>query len=214
MLARLAHAIEQRTGHATAVDGKNQSFCKKRDRCAAEIFDNSGAAGIVFVRAFAVPTRIRVMTELHDRGDRVVRMAQVDLAHPSELWSSGLDALATALFPYPRDLTPPIEPEGALPLAAGPGPDLRGTAPEPSRLRWPWWLIGSGIAMGGAAIWVGLADGADGPAVPASAQRAARLSAYRMGSTGGGTSGVPAGVLGGAAMILVIGGIAMLTATE
>lgn len=100
ILAHLSVAVERRIGDAPAAQpylpGEE---CLQKDRCAATIREITGAPDILFLRIFAVPSKLRVYAELVDLTSQERKRALLDLSRDPRNWSFSMDALATALFP-------------------------------------------------------------------------------------------------------------------
>jgi len=155
LLANLASAVEDRTGSAPAVQPYDATMpCA--ESCVLEIAARAGARELVSVRILAVPSKIRVIAELRDRDLRVLRRAQVDLAHEQAQWPSSLEAVALALFPMTaRQQNSSGEPRAKRGLDLDPRADVVSNDDDASR-RWPWWLVGGGALAGGVAIVLGV----------------------------------------------------------
>jgi hypothetical protein len=190
----LARGIEAATGASVAIDDHLwQSECKSEDRCAAEIRARTGAGELVFVSAFATPSRIRVLVERSEK-----RSAQADLLRDRSAWPRVLSGFAEILFADGRRLlstAPAIE-------AAAPQAESARASVLPGYL-----AFGGAAILGGVGVAFRLSSNAaaarvDNLSVPTEALAAERDRAR--------SDGVVSNLLIGGAAVLVASGVVYL----
>jgi hypothetical protein len=137
ILAAFSRAIETRSGRKGSID---LAGCKKKDRCAAELAERSGAEDVVFVRMIGVPTRVRILVERQPQKTA----AEADLPRSRDGWEPVLAGLAEALFPEAK-------PRSETVATVGPKPEPPRVKPEPapavepeSSSLLPWIAFGAG----------------------------------------------------------------------
>jgi hypothetical protein len=157
LLSALASAVERRTGESSEVEPFRGSPCDRRDRCAGEVFAQSGATRVILMRAYAVPSKIRVLIELRDRDGRMLRSSHADILHDRTQWRDSFDALALALFPSSKPALE-VRPDPNRAVDHGTRASLEPVALQQaeSRPRWAWLLVGASSLPLGAAVALGV----------------------------------------------------------
>lgn len=134
----LAQAIQAHTGHAVVIDDPLWPSCGAEQGCLDQILARTRTRNVVLLRAYAGPTRIRLVAE---RAPRIAH-STVDLPLAEEGWTQPLEAMAATLFPdaRPQDLV----------LAA---PSTDAPTPRRSVRVAPW--VAAGLTVATAAVGAG-----------------------------------------------------------